>query len=77
MNSQIPSGWYPDPSGFNCERFWDGEGWTQQTRPLSVLQNRTSPQAKPSNTGIDSTEKTLLIVIVVLIVLVALFSTGY
>lgn len=77
MNSQIPSGWYPDPSGFNCDRFWDGEAWTEQTRPISALHNRIPPQVKPAKTGLDSTEMTLLVVIVGLIVLVALFSSGY
>ena len=77
MNSQIPSGWYPDPSGLNCERFWDGQDWTEQTRPVSILQNRPPPQVKPNNPGFDSSEKTLLVVIVVLIVVAALFSSGY
>ena len=77
MNSQIPSGWYPEPSGLNCERFLDGEDWTEQTRPVSILQNRPPPQVKPTNPGLDSSEKTLLLVILVLIVLVALINSGY
>ena len=77
MNSQIPSGWYPDPSGLNCERFWDGQDWTEQTRPVSILPNRPPPQVKPNNPGFDSSEKTLLVVIVVLIVVAALFCSGY
>jgi hypothetical protein len=77
MNSQIPSGWYPDPSGLNCERVWEGQDWTEQTRPVSILPNRPPPQVKPNNPGFDSSEKTLLVVIVVLIVVAALFSSGY
>lgn len=77
MNSQIPSGWYPDPTGLNCERFWDGEDWTEQTRPVSLLQHRPPPQLKTTNTGLDSSEKVILAVIVVAIVLVALISSGY
>ena len=28
-----PAGWYPDPSEAARLRFWDGEVWTEQTRP--------------------------------------------
>lgn len=30
----VKSGWYPDPDGKPCERYWDGNGWTDQTRPI-------------------------------------------
>jgi hypothetical protein len=30
----VSAGWYPDPNGTPCERYWDGNGWTLQTRPL-------------------------------------------
>ncbi|UFU02034.1 DUF2510 domain-containing protein [Ruania suaedae] len=33
MNEQAP-GWYPDPSGENQERYWDGDSWTEYYRPL-------------------------------------------
>jgi hypothetical protein len=26
-------GWYLDPDGRECDRFWDGTHWTLQTRP--------------------------------------------
>jgi outer membrane biosynthesis protein TonB len=29
----IPEGWYPDPADESQERWWDGEGWTEQVRP--------------------------------------------
>jgi len=77
LNSQITSGWYPDPTGLNCERFWDGEDWTEQTRPVAFLQHRPPPQIKATKTGLDSSEKILLTVIVVGIVLVSLISSGY
>jgi hypothetical protein len=33
MTSSGPSaGWYQDPSIRNTQRFWDGAGWTEQTR---------------------------------------------
>ena len=27
------AGWYPDPGGSNGQRYWDGAGWTMQSRP--------------------------------------------
>lgn len=30
---RIPAGWYEDPDGNNCERYWDGQNWTLKTRP--------------------------------------------
>ncbi|MDR3033090.1 MAG: DUF2510 domain-containing protein, partial [Kitasatospora sp.] len=34
---QIPAGWYPDPvdtdSDPRPQRWWDGKGWTAETRP--------------------------------------------
>jgi hypothetical protein len=30
----IAEGWYPDPEGKPCERYWDGSQWTEKTRPL-------------------------------------------
>lgn len=33
-SSEIPAGWYEDPDGNNCERFWDGQNWTLKTRPM-------------------------------------------
>ena len=29
-----PPGWYPDPSGAEQYRYWDGRAWTTQTRPM-------------------------------------------
>ncbi|MEU3978964.1 DUF2510 domain-containing protein [Streptomyces sp. NPDC026672] len=37
MTQATPPGWYPDPGQTNdgpaTERWWDGNAWTQQTRP--------------------------------------------
>ncbi|GAA5018241.1 hypothetical protein GCM10023258_04930 [Terrabacter aeriphilus] len=30
---EIPAGWYPDPEGKPRSRYWDGDGWTDQTGP--------------------------------------------
>ncbi|MGI5951801.1 MAG: RDD family protein [Brooklawnia sp.] len=34
-NQPLPqSGWYPDPAAAGQYRYWDGMGWTDQTRPV-------------------------------------------
>lgn len=30
---QVPAGWYPDPDGMPCSRWWDGARWTSSTAP--------------------------------------------
>jgi hypothetical protein len=33
MSEAIAAGWYPDPDdGGASDRYWDGDGWTEQTR---------------------------------------------
>ena len=32
-NSDAPAGWYPDPSGANSQRYWDGHQWTEHLAP--------------------------------------------
>lgn len=34
----VKSGWYPDPDGKPCARFWDGNNWTNKTRPITGTQ---------------------------------------
>lgn len=29
----VPQGWYADPNGLPSDRYWDGQSWTEQTRP--------------------------------------------
>lgn len=31
----IPAGWYRDPEGKPCQRYWDGTAWTDATAPLA------------------------------------------
>lgn len=31
----VPAGWYADPSGLPSDRYWDGQAWTEQTRPAT------------------------------------------
>lgn len=40
-DNDVPAGWYPNPDDNGVsERYWDGSGWLEQTRPL----NRPAPQ---------------------------------
>lgn len=32
ITTNVPAGWYPDPSGENAERLWDGSVWTHEVR---------------------------------------------
>ena len=45
--AQPSAGWYPDPAGSGDERYWDGESWSQVTRPA------TRPQPTPSRPVTD------------------------
>ncbi|WP_306913355.1 MULTISPECIES: DUF2510 domain-containing protein [unclassified Arthrobacter] len=38
-----PAGWYPQPDNPAVLRWWDGSGWTDQTKPAA----QTVPAAKP------------------------------
>lgn len=50
MSSSPPTGWYPDPSGRPGRlRWWDGERWTAQTRPVDGPTG--PPRATPQNPG--------------------------
>jgi hypothetical protein len=35
MNTSTPPGWFPDHANAQQLRWWDGQAWTEQTRPLS------------------------------------------
>ncbi|MBX3099724.1 MAG: DUF2510 domain-containing protein [Salinibacterium sp.] len=32
----IPAGWYPDQSGADQLRWWDGDAWSSEVRPLVI-----------------------------------------
>jgi hypothetical protein len=32
----VPAGWYVDPADSSQERFWDGSGWTDESRPFGT-----------------------------------------
>ncbi|GAA1389217.1 DUF2510 domain-containing protein [Kitasatospora putterlickiae] len=50
MSEQIPAGWYPDPKDITSDprpqRWWDGTGWTANTRPAP---SDAPPEAPPAD----------------------------
>ncbi len=48
----IDPGWYPDPQGIPQERFWDGHGWTDRTRPMTIVipAKPSAPPPRPAAT---------------------------
>ncbi|GGE89072.1 hypothetical protein GCM10011313_09710 [Mycetocola zhadangensis] len=34
--SQIPAGWYPDPSDARVWRYWNATAWTENTAPRTL-----------------------------------------
>ncbi|MEV7215181.1 DUF2510 domain-containing protein [Kitasatospora cineracea] len=63
---QIPAGWYPDPvdtdSDPRPQRWWDGKGWTAETRPAPAAQPEPAdaapapgPAAGPGAPGAEDT----------------------
>ncbi|SEE32226.1 DUF2510 domain-containing protein [Ruania alba] len=43
--SDQAAGWYPDPSGENQQRYWDGDSWTDYYAPaLPTAEEPTGPQ---------------------------------
>ena len=56
--NSIPAGWYPDPDGKPSEKYWDGNSWSEQSRPLSFLPNKPEPQQ--GKVGLDVNEKVLI-----------------
>ena len=45
-DGSTPAGWYPDGQG--GERWWDGNQWTDQTRPLTAPPEPPPPPTPPS-----------------------------
>lgn len=74
MDREIPAGWYPDANGQPCERYWDGENWTEETRPVSVLPHRAPPSSTKPRVSLDSNEKALLFVILAVVIVLGLFG---
>jgi Zn-dependent protease with chaperone function len=42
-----PPGWYPDPESIGRKRYWDGDTWTDQSRPWQQPSEPPRPQPPP------------------------------
>ncbi|MGC9537258.1 DUF2510 domain-containing protein [Streptomyces sp. UG1] len=55
MTQVTPPGWYPDPGrksdGPPTERWWDGEAWTDQVRPVGSADVPGPPEQPPADGG--------------------------
>lgn len=49
--SQVSPGWYEDPDGKPCERYWNGTAWTLDTRPVLRSKEDNSATFKEVSTG--------------------------
>lgn len=47
MQPQVPPGWYPDPKGGLCKRYWDGAAWTESTVALDPPSVGSTPRPLP------------------------------
>jgi len=48
------AGWFADPNGNPAERYWDGQSWTEQTRPQSQRLQAFNTLGQSGNVIIDS-----------------------
>lgn len=49
MNTTYPpAGWYTDPSSSSRERYWDGNSWGNDTRPMALAGAGSFPAAPPA-----------------------------
>src|SRR5688572_22566991 len=46
-----PAGWYPEPSGAEGQRWWDGTGWTDYATPLVAPPQPAYPTYPADPTG--------------------------
>ena len=43
-----PPGWYPDPSGAQAQRYWDGRQWTASMQPPQQYGTGEMPPPNPT-----------------------------
>jgi hypothetical protein len=71
MEGQTSPGWYVDATNPNQERYWNGEGWTTQYRPVNTLEQQILQELKNANrllVGIQ--QRTGVVAVAVLVALV-------
>lgn len=69
-----PAGWYPDPSNQTQQRYWDGQSWSEHTRPAAPMPLPVVPAKK--QTSAFRTILTILGVILVVGVGISFFTPG-
>jgi uncharacterized protein YbjQ (UPF0145 family) len=50
-NALPPANWYPDPRDQAMERYWDGQSWTAETRPVGGAAAPAEPAAAVGEPG--------------------------
>lgn len=70
--SQVSPGWYPDPDGKPCERYWDGTNWTLETRPKSS----STTIVPTSDSGISSGWKVAIGISLVICILMLAYAAS-
>lgn len=69
--SQVNPGWYRDPDGRPCERYWDGMNWTLETRPISTPSSTTNNQA-----GMTTGWKVAIAIIISISILILIYASS-
>ena len=49
FGSSARNGWFPDPDGKPSERYWDGDAWTDKTRPMGYGATQATTARNPAN----------------------------
>jgi hypothetical protein len=77
MTQQAPAGWYPDPNKqAGQERYWDGQAWTEQTRPAGM-----APPVAPAPVYVKPRKRrgcltTIIAAVILLVVVIVIIAVG-
>lgn len=72
MMASIPPGWYPDPDGKPCQRYWDGSMWTLETRPVKIIK----PTENITSNGMSTGWKIAIAIAVALSLIILIYSAS-
>lgn len=50
--SGVAPGWYPNPNSASEERYWDGEAWTDEVRPMVVAPDPALTDISPKSRAV-------------------------
>lgn len=71
--SQVNPGWYPDPDGKPCDRYWNGTEWTLETRPKGLNQVQL---VIPANQGMSNGWKVVFAICLGLTLLILAYAAS-